>query len=110
MLADLTGLSQKAIDLIIGNSSSTNADSDGKSGDKRKALTDNEWVAIARLLLQGVTQKEIAEKFGVAQATVSEWWAKFRDTVLSLYSADHLLKKTYSRKLLASLVIHAMLF
>lgn len=90
-IADLMGLTHQAISEIIGNAKICNAD-------KRRKLTDEDWVTIAKLILASETQETIAESFHVAQSTISEGWSKFRDRVYKLYTEEKLLKKEVAEK------------
>ena len=47
-IADLMNLDRTLITKIVGNVNNHNADSDGKTADKRRVLSDNDWTTIAR--------------------------------------------------------------
>uniref|UniRef100_A0A6M3M3Z8 Putative methyltransferase n=1 Tax=viral metagenome TaxID=1070528 RepID=A0A6M3M3Z8_9ZZZZ len=90
-LAKLMGLSERWIREIIsiGITSETN----NSVPDQRRELTDEDIPIIARLLLGGETQEQVAETFGVTQPRISQVWSSFRDNVKKLYAEDRLLKR-----------------
>jgi len=97
-IKDLMGLSIGLVNEIIDNFKSENPDIYGKTADKRRKLTDEDWVRIARLILAGENQEKVAKNFGVAQSTISEGWSKFRDRVHKLYTEEKLLKREVAEK------------
>jgi hypothetical protein len=82
----LVGLSERWIREIIraGSTSETN-----KTVDK---------LAVARLILGGEKQEDVAEKFGVSQGRISQIWAVMRDSVYKLYTEERLLKREVAER------------
>ena len=97
-IADIVGLSRQAISKIISNATSSNADKGVDKVDKRRKLTDEDRIAISRLLLGGEGQKEVAKEFRVSQSQISEVWSEIRDEVHKLYTEEKLLKREVSEK------------
>ena len=85
-ISELVGLAQRTISEIITNSKTANADSERKSGDKRKKITDNQWASIVRLSLGGETQEKIAESYQVTQSAIAQGIAKFKNQLLEEYT------------------------
>jgi len=94
-IADLVGLSQNRISEILALSVSDNANN---PADKRRELSREDYVVIARLVLGGEKQTIIAEKFGVSQGRISQIWAEFRDKVHKLYTEERLLKREVAER------------
>ena len=66
-IADLVGLEQPRIAQIVGNINVNNADAD-----KRRKLKDEDMPAMARHILGGETQGEVAKAYDVGRSTISE--------------------------------------
>ena len=94
-IAKIMKLSQKQISNIVNDSNISNADN---PGDKRRKLSKEDYPVIARLILGGEKQADIAKKFDVSQGRISQVWAEFRDKIhllLILYSG---IERHYSDK------------
>jgi len=94
-IADLVGLSQNRVSEILASSETDNSN----SADKRRELKPEDYSAIARLILGGEKQKDVAEKFGVSQGRISQVWAEFRDKAYNLYTKEKLLKSEVAEKI-----------
>jgi len=94
-IADLVGLSQNRVSEILASSETDNSNN---SADKRRELKPEDYPAIARLILGGEKQADVAEKFGVSQGRISQVWAEFRDKVYKLYTEERLLKREVAEK------------
>jgi predicted transcriptional regulator len=57
-IADLIGLTQQAVSKIIANAKSCNADINVEDTDKRKKLTDKDWLNIFKLIISGEKQAD----------------------------------------------------
>lgn len=88
-IADLIGLSAQAVSKIINNSTSGNTN----NADKRRELKFEDYPTIAKLILGGEKQRDIADKFGVTQGRISQIWAEFRDEIYKCYTEKKLLKR-----------------
>ena len=88
------GLSVQGISKIISNSTSGNT----YNVDKRSVLKPEDYPAIAKLILGGEKQEDIAERFGVSQVRISQIWSEIRDSVYKLYTEEKLLKREVAEK------------
>jgi len=65
---------------------------------ENQAKKDLHLPTVARLIINGEKQENIASKFGVSQSTISDKWGKFRDKIYSQYVEEKLLKKEIAEK------------
>ena len=88
-IAEIVGLSVRRIYQIIQSEKISNVN---------KGVTEEDKLAIAKLMIRGETQENAAKVFGVSQATISRVWAEFRDRVYRLYTEERLLKREVAEK------------
>ena len=72
-------------------------------------LPESALPAVARLLLQGASHQEVADRFGVARSTVTERWNEFREAVRAAYEAGALKREVAERFRLAIEDVDAIL-
>jgi len=60
-IAEIIGLTQQAVTKIISNTTSCNANNNIEEGDKHRELTNKDCISIARLILGGEKQVDIAD-------------------------------------------------
>ncbi|MHA1711539.1 MAG: hypothetical protein ACTSUS_05695, partial [Candidatus Freyarchaeota archaeon] len=88
-IAEIVGLSVRRIYQIIQSEKISNVN---------KGVTEEDKLAIAKLMIRGETQENAAKVFGVSQATISRIWAEFRDRVYKFYTEERLLKREVAEK------------
>ena len=88
-IAEIVGLSVRRIYQIIQSEKISNVN---------KGVTEEDKLAIAKLMIRGETQENAAKVFGVSQATISRVWAEFRDRVYRLYTEERLLKREVAER------------
>ena len=90
-IAELVGLTQQGVAYILAGAKVTGTGGLDEA-DKRRKLQDKDLPAIARLLLAGTSQEEVAPQFGVSRSSITMRWGEFRDRVKAAYE-DGALKK-----------------
>lgn len=93
-IAKITGLSQQRIDQILALLVTSNANNE----DKRTKIEEKDYPTIARLILGGETQQQIADRFNVDQSRISQIWSIIRDQIHKEYTEDQQLKRELAKK------------
>jgi len=111
-IAERVGLARSTVAEILGafiNVVGTDNFDKGIAADKRLSMQDSDLPSVARLLLQGVSQVEVAAQFDVAQNTISVRWNTFRDKIRDDYCSGMLKQEVAQRHRLDGGLVDAIL-